>query len=133
MTSEPPHVRDADAHGNDALGLPYWARTSTTSRGRRARDFIDVEAHVRASRRCRRCEMRLLLQPEHAGQESRHFDATAATLKLLRRVVRAVSVRPHHDRRSGVSERQRRHGIPDALHRRARVDCAGARRRSPKR
>ena len=26
-------------------------------------------------------EMRLLLQPEHAGQESRHFDATAATLK----------------------------------------------------
>ena len=26
-------------------------------------------------------EMRLLLQPEHVGQESRHFDATAATLK----------------------------------------------------
>jgi peptidase M1-like protein len=26
-------------------------------------------------------EMRLLLQPEHAGQESRHFDATAATLR----------------------------------------------------
>ena len=28
-----------------------------------------------------RVEMRMLLQPEHAGQESRHFDATAATLK----------------------------------------------------
>jgi hypothetical protein len=26
-------------------------------------------------------EMRLLLQPEHAGQESRHFDATRTTLK----------------------------------------------------
>jgi aminopeptidase N len=28
-----------------------------------------------------RVEMRLLLQPEHAGQEGRHFDATAATLR----------------------------------------------------
>ena len=28
-----------------------------------------------------RVNMRLLLQPEHAGQESRHFDATAAALK----------------------------------------------------
>jgi hypothetical protein len=28
-----------------------------------------------------RTEMRLLLQPEHAGQEARHFAATAATLK----------------------------------------------------
>ena len=28
-----------------------------------------------------RVEMRLLLQPEHAGQEARHFAATAATLK----------------------------------------------------
>ena len=28
-----------------------------------------------------RVEMRLLLQPEHAGQESRHFDATAAALR----------------------------------------------------
>jgi aminopeptidase N len=30
-----------------------------------------------------RVEMRLLLQPEHAGQEDRHFDATAATLRWL--------------------------------------------------
>ena len=29
-----------------------------------------------------RVDMRLLLQPEHAGQESRHFDATAATLRF---------------------------------------------------
>ncbi|MGH9253046.1 MAG: M1 family metallopeptidase, partial [Vicinamibacterales bacterium] len=28
-----------------------------------------------------RVDMRLLLQPEHAGQEARHFDATAATLR----------------------------------------------------
>ena len=28
-------------------------------------------------------EMRLLLQPEHAGQEDRHFDATSATLRLF--------------------------------------------------
>jgi hypothetical protein len=28
-----------------------------------------------------RVEMRLLLQPEHAGQEARHFDATAAALR----------------------------------------------------
>ena len=31
----------------------------------------------------RRIEMRLLLQPEHAGQEARHFDATAATLRYF--------------------------------------------------
>ena len=30
-----------------------------------------------------RVEMRLLLQPEHAGQEDRHFDAAAATLRLF--------------------------------------------------
>jgi hypothetical protein len=30
-----------------------------------------------------RVEMRLLLQPEHAGQEARHFDAAAATLRLF--------------------------------------------------
>ena len=29
-----------------------------------------------------RVDMRLLLQPEHAAQESRHFDATAATLRF---------------------------------------------------
>ena len=33
-------------------------------------------------------DMRLLMQPEHAGQEDRHFAATAAALALLRRVVR---------------------------------------------
>src|SRR5437762_2782533 len=47
--------------------------------------------------------------------------------EVLRRVVRAVSLRAHHDRRSRVSERRRRHGIPDALHRRHALARAGPR------
>ena len=50
-------------------------------------------------------DMRLLLQPEHAGQADRHFDATRAALKYYGEWFGAVSVRPHHDRRSGVAER----------------------------
>ncbi len=43
-------------------------------------DFVDVSRTFEHPT-LPRVEMRLLLQPEHAGQESRHFDATAATLK----------------------------------------------------
>ena len=43
-------------------------------------DFVDVNRTFEHPT-LPRVEMRLLLQPEHAGQESRHFDATAATLK----------------------------------------------------
>ena len=70
-------------------------------------------------------EMRLLLQPEHAGQADRHFDATRAALRYYGEWFGAVPVRPHHDRRSRLAERRRRHGVPDAVHRRAR---AGSRR-----
>ena len=63
-------------------------------------------------------EMRLLLQPEHAAQAERHFDATRTTLKYYGEWFGAYPVRPHHDRRSGVPERRRRHGISDAVHRR---------------
>ena len=40
-----------------------------------------------------------------------------ARRSVLRRVVRRLSVRPHHDHRSGVAERRRRHGVPDACSR----------------
>ena len=43
-------------------------------------DFVDVSRTFEHPT-LPRVEMRLLLQPEHAGQESRHFDATAAALK----------------------------------------------------
>ena len=46
------------------------------------------------------------------------FRGDARDAQVLRRVVRAVSVRPPHDRRSGVAERRGRDGIPDADHRR---------------
>ena len=72
--------------------------------------------------------MRLLLQPEHVSQAERHFQATRATLKLLRRMVRSISVRPHHDRGSGLAERGGRHGVSDALHRRHKLARAAARR-----
>ena len=42
-------------------------------------------------------------------------------------MVRRLSVRPHHHRRSGVAERQRRHGVPDAVHRRHALARAAAR------
>ena len=43
-------------------------------------DFIDVKRMFEHPA-LPAVEVRLLLQPEHAGQASRHFDATAATLK----------------------------------------------------
>ena len=44
----------------------------------------------------------------------------------------ALSLRPHHDRRSGLAERRRRHGVSDAVHRRHAWLAPRARRRSPK-
>ena len=70
------------------------------------------------------------------GQAERHFDGHARDAAVLRRVVRRVSVRAHHDRRPGVAERRGRHGIPDALHRRhalaraRRSDVTGGRHRA---
>ena len=66
-------------------------------------------------------EMRL-----HAAARARvagraPFRKRARDAPVLRRMVRRVSLRPHHDRRSRVAERDRRHGIPDAVHRRHMV------------
>ena len=47
--------------------------------------------------------------------------------QVLRRVLRTLSVRPHHDRRPGVPERRGRHGVPDALHRGRPLARAAAR------
>ena len=79
------------------------ARTSTTSRGRPARDFLDVAADVRASDaaagpRCGCCCSR-----STRGQDDRVTSTPRRGAQVLRRMVRAVSVRPHHDRRSGLS------------------------------
>ena len=71
-------------------------------------------------------EMRLLLQPEHAAQAERHFDATRTTLRYTANGT-GLSVRTHHDCRSGVPERVGRHGISDAVH--GGHALAGARRR----
>jgi aminopeptidase N len=45
-------------------------------------DFVDVRSTFEHPT-LPRVEMRLLLQPEHEGQESRHFDAAAAMLKYF--------------------------------------------------
>ena len=106
--------------------------------GRRPRLRLDDEpglrrAHreVRASAPCRRVDA------ASAAAGARRpggtaFRCRARNAAVVRRVVRALSVRPHHDRRSRVAERRRRDGIPDALHRRqplalAAID-AGSRR-----
>ena len=101
-------------------------KTSTTSRGRRARTTWCAPSAFEQPG-LPTVEMRLLLQPEHAGQEARHFDATRAALALLRRVVRPLPVRPDHDCRSRLAERSGRHGVPHAVHRGL---VAGSRRRT---
>ena len=78
--------------------------------GRRPRLRVDDEPRLpradralRASARCRRSRCGCCCSRSTPAQADRHFDATRTTLKLLRRVVRRLSVRPHHDRRSRVS------------------------------
>ena len=92
-------------------------RTSTTSPGRPA-PTTWCAPRASSIRGLPPVEMRLLLQPEHAAQAERHFDATRDDAEVLRRVVRRLPLRPHHHRRSRVPERRRRHGVPDAVHRR---------------
>jgi hypothetical protein len=83
LTSEPP-ARCAEgeiAPGNGAdWNYRYWAAD--------VHDFAwTASPHFRVSKRMFEhpglppVEMQLFLQPEHAGQESRHFDATAVTLR----------------------------------------------------
>ena len=131
-SSARPAARDGSATDNARRHRPrtgITARTSTTSPGRRVRDSSSrtrtFEHPTLPPVRCGCC-----CSPSTPARQARHFDATAAALQLLRRVVRALSVRPHHDRRPRVSERQRRHGVPDVVHRPARV---GSRRRASRR
>ena len=51
------------------------------------------------------------------GQADRHFDATRAALKYYGKWFGAYPYGQHHDRRSRLAERRRRHGVPDADHR----------------
>ena len=82
LTSEPP-ARCAEgeiAPGNGAdWNYRYWAG-DVHDFAWTASPLPRLEAHVRAHGPP--VEMQLLLQPEHAGQESRHFDATAVTLRF---------------------------------------------------
>ena len=65
-----------------------------------------------------------------AGRPAFRGDADGA--EVLRRVVRTVSVRPPHDRRSGLAEQRRRHGVPDAVHGGHALAGAGSRSGIPK-
>ena len=58
----------------------YWAADVHDFAWTASPHFLDVRQKFEHAT-LPRVEMRLLLQPEHAGQASRHFDATAATLK----------------------------------------------------
>jgi len=58
----------------------YWAADVHDFAWTASTRFIDVRRMFEHPG-LPRVEMRLLLQPEHAGQETRHFDATAATLR----------------------------------------------------
>ena len=108
--------RDANARRSiAATARPRIATprpTSTTSPGRRARTSSNGTTASRTPG-LPAVDIRLLLQPEHTDQADRHFSADARRPEVLRRVVRAVSVRPHHYRRSGrARSRPRRAGAP---------------------
>ena len=80
-------------------------------------DFIENRAAVRASGPAAGADAAAAAaRASRAGRSPFRGDRRGAA--VLRRVVRRLSVRPHHDRRSGVPERVGRHGVPDDLHRR---------------
>ena len=93
-------------------------RTSTTSRGRRAR-LHRSHADVRASDAAagRDAAAAAARAPRPGGPLLR---ATEADAEALRRMVRRLSVRPRHSRRPGVPEPERRHGYPTLFTGRAR-------------
>ena len=71
-------------------------------------------------------DMRLLLQPEHAGQAERHFEATRAALKYYGEWFGAYPYGHITIVDPAWQSERGRHGVPDAVHGRAR---AGSRRR----
>ena len=76
-------------------------------------------------------DMRLLLQPEHAGQEDRHFAATAAALRHYGEWYgpypygHITVIDPAYQSGAGG------HGVPDAVHRRHALAGAAPERTSP--
>ncbi len=108
-------VRDRTARTDHDDAPLLRRRTSTTSPGRRARTTWSRTARFEQPG-LPPVEMRLLLQPEHVGQADRHFEATRAALRYYGEWFGRLPLRPHHDRRPGVAERRRRHGVPDAVH-----------------
>ena len=91
------------------------AKTSTTSRGRRVPDFVVRTQHVRASARCRASRCGCCSSRSTPARIS-PFRRDRRGVEVLRRMVRRLSLRQHHDRRSRLSERERRHGVSDAVH-----------------
>ena len=96
--------------------------TCTTSRGRRARTSSSARERFEEPG-LPPVDIRLLLQPEHAEQARSAFRRDARRAQVLRRLVRPVSVRAHHGRRSGhdlqparAGRGHGRHGVPDADH-----------------
>ena len=77
-------------------------------------------------------DMRLLLQPEHAGQAERHFDATRAALRYYGEWFGAYPYGHITIVDPGVAERRGRHGVPDAVHRRLALARAGRRHARPR-
>ena len=63
-------------------------------------DYVEQDGDLRAPAAAAVPTCGCCCSPSTSAQAERHFAATRATLQVLRRVVRPVSVRPHHDRRS---------------------------------
>jgi hypothetical protein len=68
------------SNDNGTITYEYYAEDIHDAAWTTSPDFIESRRTFERST-LPRVEMRLLLQPEHTGQEARHFDATAATLK----------------------------------------------------
>jgi hypothetical protein len=85
VTSEPASTCNDATSWQGAADYPekvdrYWATDVHDFVWTASPHFIDVKQTFEHPG-LPRVEMRLLLQPEHVGQESRHFDATAAVLR----------------------------------------------------
>ena len=117
---------DGRGYGDDCRGRRWTTptgrarcasrrRTSTISPGRRARSFVERTARFDDDGYAP-VDIRLLVQPEHAGLADRYLDATKTALQSLRRLVGALPVRPRDRGRRPVGIHVGGHGVPDPLH-----------------